>query len=151
MSTFLGIELIQFGDIPLRSIVEGVVLELGWSIIESEETLFKIKEKDRFDYYNPLEMEIEMLPYNKSSVELKVQAKNAGYGPVQDEYIKSQVIRFIDAVKRATHGDDEDISSREGEIDHSIAIELERVAKLHVEGELTDEEFRKAKERILMK
>jgi hypothetical protein len=131
-------------------IVQHVVNELDWSVISSSEDKIVLKEKDRFDYYNALEMTIDLLQSKNDIIEMTINAHNDGYGPVQDEYIKNQVLRFITAIKTAIEKirphpeiyDEEDLNN-------SLSLELERLAKLHEEGELTDEEFSKAKEKVI--
>ena len=149
MSEFQEAEMIKTGYIPLMEIVMDVVEELGWIVTKSGETWISVREKDRFDYYNPLEMTIEILERTHDSMELSVRAVNAGYGPVQDEYIKSQVKRFLDSVMMTAEGNSKgDLQSENGK-ENSLSNELARLAKLHDEGKLTEEEYRKAKDKVL--
>jgi hypothetical protein len=150
MSTFERKELIKTRNIPTIDILQHVVHELDWSVINSSDDRIVLKEKDRFDYYNALEMTIDLNQGDSDSVEMTVKAHNDGYGPVQDEYIKNQVLRFISAIKLAIEkiapvpmNEDEEYQ------DNSLSLELERLAKLHEEGELTDEEFSRAKEKVI--
>lgn len=150
MSTFRGKELIKTRNISIYDIIHEVVEELDWSVISNSDEEIILKEKDRFDYYNALEMTINLNGLEDGQTEMEVLAHNAGYGPVQDEYIKNQVLRFITAVKLAVENDlPETEIEEEADNNHSLSLELERLVKLHEEGELTDEEFKRAKEKVI--
>ena len=150
MSTFHGKGLIKTRNIPLLEVVQRVVEELDWSVISSTDDQITLKEKDRFDYYNALEMTIRLVDVEDGHIEMRINAHNAGYGPVQDEYVKTQVLRFISAVKITIEKDFPDSEiDEDDDTNHSLSLELERLVKLHEEGELTDEEFKRAKEKVI--
>ena len=151
MSTFRIKELIVTRGIPIVEIIHQVVDELDWSIVDSASDRIILKEKDRFDYYNALEMSIDLISDGNDNIELSIHANNDGYGPVQDDYIKNQVLRFIKAIRSGIEDSYQEIEVEEEREDpnHSLSQELERLAKLHEEGELTDEEFSRAKEKVI--
>ena len=95
MSTFQRKELIKTRNIPTNVIIQHVVNELDWTVISDSDERIVLKEKDRFDYYNALEMMIDLNQGDEGRIEMTVQAHNDGYGPVQDDYIKNQVLAFM--------------------------------------------------------
>ncbi|MGA1820526.1 MAG: SHOCT domain-containing protein [Thermoplasmatota archaeon] len=151
MSEYRGAELIRIGKIPLMDIVEDVVDELGWLVMERGKGWLSVKEKDRFDYYNPLRMRIVLSSAEEGRMKIEVNAENSGAGPVQDEYIRSQVNRFIDSVRMTAEGSGpasvEKDDDRKGQ--RSLSEELNRLAELYDDGKLTEEEYRKAKKQVL--
>ena len=151
MSAYLGAELIKIGKIPIMDIVEDVVDELGWFIMERGDGWLFVKEKDRFDYYNPLKMRIMLSMAGEERMRMEVSAENTGSGPVQDDYIKSQVTRFIDSVRMTAEGSgpllDEDKGGQAEK--RSLSAELNRLANLFDQGKLTEEEYKKAKDKVL--
>lgn len=151
MSEYQGAELIRIGKIPLMDIVVDVVEELGWLVMEKGEEWLSVKEKDRFDYYNPLKMSIALSKIEEGRMRMEVGAENSGSGPVQDEYIKSQVTRFIDSVRMTAEGSDPvpEEGGNEFSDPHSLSKELNRLADLYEGGKLTEEEYSKAKNKVL--
>lgn len=149
MSEYQGSDIIFEGDIPLMDIILDVVEELGWIVKDKEGEFVAVKEKERFDHYNPLEMNIEVRTIDTGRTELIVQAVNSGQGPVQDEYIRSQVLRFIDSVRMTAEGVVPEHGRRDMGRFFSISAELRMLARLYDEGKLTEEEYRKAKEKVL--
>jgi len=151
MSEYQGAELILTGKIPLMDIVIDVVDELGWLVMERGEGWLSVKEKDRFDYYNPLQMRIVLSKMVEGRMRMEVGAENSGSGPVQDEYIKSQVTRFIDSVRMTAEGSGPSPEEGKGGFSdkHSLSMELHRLADLYERGKLTEEEYSKAKDKVL--
>jgi hypothetical protein len=149
MSNYRENVVLRLGIDNLNTIIGDVLSDFDWFLIEKENNILKVREKDRFDYYNPLEMDILMEPSHVGT-RLDVSATNSGYGPVQDEYIKGQVVRFLMAVrKKEDELREENIKNIIAGRDGSLSKELEKLARLHEIGELTDEEFRRAKERVI--
>ncbi|MBN1538663.1 MAG: SHOCT domain-containing protein [Candidatus Thermoplasmatota archaeon] len=130
-------------------IILDVVEELGWIVKDKGKGWVTAKEKGRFDHYNSLKMDIEVRPDGTGRSDLIVHAVNSGHGPVQDEYIRSQVIRFIDSVRMTAEGVGPDRTRREMGRRFSISVELRRLAGLYDEGKLSEEEYGKAKEKVL--
>ncbi|MBN1389581.1 MAG: SHOCT domain-containing protein [Candidatus Thermoplasmatota archaeon] len=149
MSEYIGSDIINEGEIPLMDIILDVVEELGWRVVDREDKWVSVTEKSRFDNYNPLRMDINVRAGQAGGTELTVHAINAGQGPVQDEYIRSQVIRFVDSVKMTAEGVSSGLNRREFIRTFSISTELGRLSALHDEGKLTEEEYRKAKEKVI--
>ena len=133
----------------LSPIIETIITDFDWFITEREENRFKIREKDRFDYFNPFEMELLMEISGKGS-RLRVRARNNGEGPVQDEYIRSRVLKFLDQLrKKVDERVEEELSRSIVHNAKNLVDELERLAMLHQNGSLTEDEFHKAKEKII--
>ncbi len=149
MSNYRENVVLRLGIDNLNTIIGEVLSEFDWFLIEKDSNLLKVREKDRFDYYNPLEMEIVM-ETSHVGTRLDVSATNSGYGPVQDEYVKGQVVRFLMAVrKKEDELREENIRNIKAGREGSLSKELEKLARLHEMGELTDEEFRRAKEKVI--
>lgn len=94
----------------------------------------------------PVQVEIS-LSAGSSSVLTKVVANgsNFGFGPIQKNHLKGQMGNLRNRIElRASEGITVVPQSSE-----SLTSEIERLAELHVQGILTDEEFRRAKERLL--
>jgi hypothetical protein len=149
MSNYRENVVLRLGIDNLITIIGDVLSDFDWFLIQKEDKLLKVREKDRFDYYNPLEMEIQMEP-SPVGTRLDISASNSGYGPVQDEYIRGQVVKFLMAVrKKEDELREENIKVIAAGRDRSLSKELEKLARLHEIGELTDEEFRRAKEKVI--
>jgi len=149
MSSYRESVILRLGIENLNETVRDVLSGFDWFFLEKKDRMLRVREKDRFDYYNPLEMEILIEPTHIGT-RVEISANNSGYGPVQDEYIKGQVVRFLMALrKKEEETKEHKVMFVAEETDPSLSKELEKLSRLHDMGELTDEEFRKAKEKVL--
>jgi hypothetical protein len=102
------------------------------------------REKQRFDPFNPVEIEIHVTETDRGSL-IELEGKNLGVGPYQETHVKRKIFELMDRLE-------EDLPREEKPeklVDDDIVHELEVLSKLHSQGILTDVEFSRAKKKLL--
>ena len=128
------------------------VLRRGQSILEEMDLLFEdrsmsrliFKEKQRFDPYNPVEIEVQVRNNGGETV-IELDGRNLGEGPYQETHVKRMIFELMDRLEEQLprHFQNEERS------DPGLAEELEVLSRLHSQGVLTDFEFARAKKKLL--
>ncbi|MFW3145340.1 MAG: SHOCT domain-containing protein [Thermoplasmatota archaeon] len=131
----------------LVSDIEMISSNFDWFILKSDRGSIIMREKDRFDHFNPVEVNIRLMD-SDNGTRLFISCSNSGYGPVQDNYVRDQYQRLLSAISIASRKH-RDAYLMENEMEPSIVEQLKKLAQLHDRGELTDEEFKLAKEKVL--
>ncbi len=124
--------------------------ELDWITVRDAGGQIICKQKGRFDHFNPVEAVLKVSEKDGGSVIL-IDAKNLGIGTLQHDFLMGQIEKLLAALM--VHLEDAPVVKADPAVDcseaQSIAREIEALSELHRKGELSEIEFKKAKERIL--
>ncbi len=120
-----------------------VIAEMGWKIEAQSDTRLVCKEVVQaggmaMTWAVKLELAVETADTGSL---LLVKGSNFGFGPIQSNHVKGQVGNFMNRLKLAL---EQPAASGTG-----LSDELEKLAGLHQQGVLTDDEFAAAKSRLL--
>jgi len=128
---------------------KNAIAQIGWRIMEESPECITIKEVaiQSTSYNWPAKIGITM-ESGGSRTKVFLKGSVFGFGPIQSGHLKGQMGRFRNllevAAKQPAQGE-----SSPGNAPSSIGKELENLAELHSKGILSDEEFAKAKDKIL--
>lgn len=143
-------------DIPLSealSICRRVVADLGWRVLEQDQTRIRCKEvavaSTSFNW--PAEVELTLSSVSQSQTSVYLNGSVFGFGPIQKGHLQGQIGNIRNRIEIAIQERTDEQQRRSGPTGESLGAELEKIASLHKQGILTDEEFQKAKQRLLEK
>lgn len=128
------------------------ILRKGHFILEDMDLLFEdrsmsrllFKEKQRFDPFNPVEIEVKVRKEEHGAV-IELDGKNFGEGPYQESHVKRMIFELMDRLEEDLPGRNIERPDR----DPDIVEELKVLSRLHEQGVLTDPEFERAKKKLL--
>ena len=121
-----------------------VISELDWILLERGERSLVFREKRRFDHFSHIEGRLEISD-NGEDREIILDISNSGIGSVQEKYLRGKVSEFLLLLKYQIDMEQE----VEDDESRSISRDIENLSILHREGELSDDEFRRAKTKLL--
>jgi hypothetical protein len=124
------------------------ISDLGWRVLEDEGARLVVKEVSpqttSFTWSAKIEVAIQE---NGSSSEILLNGSITGMGPIQKGHLRGQVGALKNKI--ALEAQDASADSKSAPGSDEISGELERLAGLHKDGVLTDQEFARAKARLL--
>ncbi len=121
-----------------------VISELDWILLDRGGRSLVFREKRRFDHFNHIEGKLE-ISGNGEEQEIILNISNSGIGSVQEEYLRGKVSEFLLLLKDQIYMGQEVENGDDG----SISRDIENLSILHRKGELSDDEFKKAKTKLL--
>ena len=134
------------------SICRKAIAEIGWRVLNQSENRIRCKEVavSGVSFNWPAEVEIIISSSSPSSATIFLNGSIFGFGPIQKGHLQGQIGNLRNRIEIAVqealkHPSAEASINSPG----SLAEELTKLSSLHKEGILTDEEFRKAKERLI--
>lgn len=138
-------------DMPLDhafSLCREVVADLGWRILNQSSTSLHCKELavSAVSFNWPAEVEIVLSPVDESQTSILLKGAIFGFGPIQKSHLQGQMGNLRNRIELALKNWSEKAPHTP---DRPLSSELEKLALLYKEGILTEEEFRKAKQRLL--
>jgi hypothetical protein len=142
-----------FLDVPVPtalSICRRAVAELGWRVLDQGSTRIRCKEVavSAMSFNWPAEVDIVLSSSDQSQTSILLNGSVFGLGPVQKSHLQGQMGNLRNRIELAC----QDLSSKAPTaVGGSLSAEIERLAALRREGILTEEEFHKAKQRLLDK
>jgi Short C-terminal domain len=133
------------------------VATLGWRVIEQSMTRLKCAEvkTQLVSFTWPVQVEIILKGEPSGGVRVTLNGSTFGLGSMQSSYLAEQVqnlrhtIEHTVSRKTAKHVENAPASESQSEAAGTLASELEKLARLHASGALSDQEFQQAKQRLL--
>lgn len=141
-------------NIPLSetlSICRKVVADLGWRVLEQDQTRLRCKEVavSGTSFNWPAEVELILSSLNQSQTSIYLNGSIFGFGPIQKGHLQGQLGNLRNRIEIAVQEKTDEQQRHIGSTGGSLGAELEKLASLHKQGILTDEEFQMAKKRLL--
>jgi hypothetical protein len=131
------------------------VATLGWRINEQSMTRLKCaEEKTQLSSFTwPVQVEVTLRGEPSGATRLALNGSTFGLGSQPPGYLKEQVQNLRHAIEHAvrqkTAGPEKKAEPVESPAAITLASELEKLARLHTAGALSDQEFQQAKQRLL--
>jgi hypothetical protein len=133
------------------------VATLGWRVIEQSMTRLKCAEvKTQLASFTwPVQVEILLKGEPSGGARVTLNGSTFGLGSMQSGYLKEQVQNLRYAIEHALSRKTAKPAAGEPESRNHVATagtlasELEKLARLHASGALSDQEFQQAKQRLL--
>ena len=133
------------------------VATLGWRVIEQSMTRLKCAEVKTHlaSFVWPVQVEIILKGEPSGGAHVTLNGSTFGLGSLQSGYLKEQVQNLRSAIEHAlsrrTAKTVEPAPAPESQAQAAgtLASELEKLARLHASGALSDQEFQQAKQRLL--
>lgn len=131
------------------------VAQLGWSISEQSDNRILCKELRRSMLMGsyPVNAEITWQQVG-SNTQLVIKGVNSGIGPIQSRHLKDQMGNLLNRIQICLHKAPpleqktaQTVAQPTTQV--SLADELEKLTQLHVKGFVSDDEFSKAKAKLL--
>jgi hypothetical protein len=137
---------LEDGMIVCREAVAG----LGWRVLEQSEMRLVCKEVTPQGTSFTWAAQVEILLAGESADTTKVTLNGSifGLGPIQSGHLKGQVGSLRNRIEL---GAAKSYRLARSQTSTTLASELEKLAELHTRGILSDEEYHKAKARLLSK
>ena len=132
------------------AICRRAVAELGWRVLDQSPTRVRCKEAavSGMSFNWPAEVDIILSSHNPSQTSVLLNGSVFGLGPIQKGHLQGQMGNLRNRIELAAL----DRSSKApAEASGTLSSELEKLAKLRRDGILTDDEFHRAKQRLLDK
>lgn len=125
------------------------VAGLGWRVLEQSGKRLVCKELAPQGMSFTWAAQVETLLDGESPDKTRVTLKGSifGLGPIQSGHLKGQVGNFRNRIELASVKR----SKAAGETSTSLASELKKLAELHSQGAISDDEYNQAKARLLSK
>ena len=128
---------------------EGIAA-IDWALREEGEARLVCKEvSDPAPWMSghwAVQVEIVLGATEASGTRVFLHGTNRGMGPIQSNHVKDQVLRLRSQIASAA---DRRRAALRSHTSGSVSSELEALGHLHSRGILTDEEFSRAKSRLL--
>jgi hypothetical protein len=131
------------------------VATLGWRTTEQSLTRLKCVEvkTQLVSFTWPVQVEIILKGEPSGTTRATLNGSTFGLGALQANYLREQVLNLRHTIEhtislRAAKQDKEKPATQ-AQGSSTLASELERLAKLHASGALSDQEFQQAKQRLL--
>ena len=126
------------------------VAELGWRVLDQGPTRIRCKEVavSGMSFNWPAEVEIILSSLGQSQTTVRLGGSVFGLGPIQKGHLQGQMGNLRNRIELATQ---ERAQRTTASVGSSLSAEIEKLAALRKEGVLTEEEFQKAKQRLLEK
>lgn len=140
-----------------------VITGMDWRVLEQADTKIRCKEVslDNASFSWPAEVEIAMKLVAEDKTEVELKGTIFGFGEIQRSHLQEQLERIRERIELSVLERADLAHSRkpaaarhaehETAKDFSLSGELEKLVSLFQQGVLTDEEFSKAKQRLLDK
>lgn len=132
------------------TICRKVVAELGWRVLDQDRTRIRCKEVmvSATSFNWSAEVEIILSSLSQSQTTIYLNGSVFGLGPIQKGHLQGQMGNLRNRIELATQDRAERTPAPAGS---SLSAEIEKLAALRKEGLLTEDEFQKAKQRLLEK
>ena len=140
-------------DMPLSdalALCRRAVADIGWRVLEQGASRIRCKEVavSAMSFNWPAEVDIILSSIGPSQTTILLNGSVFGVGPIQKNHLLGQMGNLRNRIELAN----EDRHSKAPTVAAgSLSGELEKLAALRKNGILTDEEFTKAKQRLLEK
>lgn len=141
---------------PIEDVVgacQEAVAQLGWRILEQDDSHIVCKEELHFKITVmtwPAQIELR---WRRDGVntQLTLNGSIAGFGPIQSGHLKGQVGNLQNRIQLCLRKSDGQLqpSADSSPPQSTLASELEKLARLHSQGILSDAEFANAKAKLL--
>jgi len=137
-------------NLPIKDclkVCQEAVASLGWAVMHQDDRGLDVKEgmPQVTSFTWPAKVEI-ILRNEKSPEKTKIILNGSifGFGPIQSGHLKGQIGNLRNRIEIASANFTQSSSNPP-----SITAELEKLAQLHSAGHLSDDEYNKAKARLL--
>lgn len=124
------------------------VAEIGWRIMNQSQNRIQCKEVavSGLSFNWPAEVEINISSTAPSSSTIFLNGTIFGFGPIQRGHLQGQIGNLRNRIEITMH---DAVVQPAASNTESLGDELIKLSALHKQGILTDDEFRKAKQKLI--
>jgi hypothetical protein len=132
----------------LMEICKSVIAKLGWAVLAQSSNMIKCKETGKFDINKAnffAEVEI-VLNAVANDTRVSLNGSVFGMGPFASKHILGEVQKLKNMIEVEVN---QFKNNQNNMASVSVSTELEKLASLHSQGILSDDEFKMAKNKLL--
>jgi hypothetical protein len=130
------------------AICRSVVADLGWRVMDQSPMNIRCKEVavSAMSFNWPAEVDVVLSSPNASQTTVLLSGSVFGFGPIQKGHLQGQLGNLRNRIELIAQ---ERSTRAPAAASVPLSVELEKLAALRKDGILTEDEFQKAKQRLL--
>jgi hypothetical protein len=150
MSKYRDEFVLPFSLSVASTICQQALSESKLEVTNKSETLVVCEEHFSFGFTNPARLEVILKVESAGSTRVIINGSNEGFGPVQSGHVKGKVEEIKNNILTEANEKGKAIEvQKTGQIQSSLASEIEKLSKLREQGVISEEEFKQAKAKLL--
>jgi len=141
-------------NLPLNDLMDvckGIISKLGWAVLDQSSSKIRCKETGKFDinkgnFFADIEI---VLASTANGTSVSLNGSNFGIGPFASKHIQGEVSKLRNMIEVDVKQYNNNKETQSANSNVSVAGEIEKLASLHSQGILSDDEFKTAKNKLL--